>query len=369
MRIVHVIARLNDGGPARVIAALGRGMAQRGHRVSVLSGDCAPDEPDLTAAVRAAGVEVERVPGFQRRVGLGGDVGVLRALLERLRAAAPDVVHTHTAKAGVLGRLACRRLRLPCLHTYHGHVLHGYFSSAGNVAVRVIERAVAGNAWHHALTPSQARDLRDVAGIGRRRRWAVLPIPVAPVAKREARWHAQLVPGIPVVGFLGRLAAVKDAGLFLETLAELGRGHRVQGVICGDGHERAALEARARTLDVPVLFTGFVPAAEALGAMDVLLMSSRNEGLPLVVVEAASAGVPVVAPPVGGLADVIRQGGALGARRTPVALAAACARLLDDTPLRAALIASARTSAAAASLEALAPDYERLYRLVMDRRA
>jgi glycosyltransferase involved in cell wall biosynthesis len=365
VRIVHVIARLNDGGPARVIAALAREMAECGHQVTVLAGACGVDEPDCIELVQAH-APVEAVPGLKRGLSALDELRALSSLTRRLRGLSPDLVHTHTAKAGALGRLACRRLGLPCLHTYHGHVLHGYFGRAMELGVRAAERAVAGVAWHQALTPSQLRDLRDRARIGRPARWRVLPVPVPPVAPARAAWHERLSPGVPVVGFLGRLAAIKDAPLWLETLAMLARRVPVQGVICGDGQERAALESRAAALGLPVIFTGFVPAAEALGGMNLLLMTSRNEGQPLAAFEAAGAGIPVVAPPVGGLADAVRSGAVVGARRDPESLAAACARLLADPRLAAAQARRGRAAAATVTPAALAPLYERLYREIVE---
>jgi glycosyltransferase involved in cell wall biosynthesis len=123
VRIVHVVARLNDGGPARVIAALAAAHAAAGHEVHVLAGACAADERDIGDEVLPG--RVERLAGLGRRVSPLSDLLALRGLAARLRALDPDVVHTHTAKAGALGRLACRQLGIPCLHTYHGHVLHG----------------------------------------------------------------------------------------------------------------------------------------------------------------------------------------------------------------------------------------------------
>jgi len=327
VRIVHVVARLNDGGPARVIAALARAHAAAGHEVRVLAGACGPDERDVAAELFAEGM-VERLPGLGRRVSLIDDLTALSALGRRLRALAPDIVHTHTAKAGALGRLACRRLGLPCLHTYHGHVLHGYWSRPVHAALGLAERLFAGPCWHQALTPSQVRELRDVHRIGRRDRWIRLPPPVPLIEPRPAAWHAALPAGRPRVLFLGRFAPVKDPGLWLETVAALARLRPVQAVLCGDGALRAAAEARARELGLDAVFTGFVPAAEALGCADLLLMTSRNEGMPLTAVEAAGAGVPVVAPPVGGLADAVRWRLARGAGRDPAALAAACAAAL-----------------------------------------
>jgi glycosyltransferase involved in cell wall biosynthesis len=135
-------------------------------------------------------------------------------------------------------------------------------------------------------------------------------------------------------------------------------------VVCGDGAERGLLEARAALLDLPVIFTGYVPAAEALAAFDVLLVTSRNEGLPLAVVEALSAGVAVVAPPVGGLADLIAAGAVEAAPREARALAVACERLIDRPELRARRLAAGAALARSLAPAALAQRYDELYRAV-----
>jgi glycosyltransferase involved in cell wall biosynthesis len=362
VHIVHCIARLNEGGPARVLSGLAGALVPRGHRLTVIHGACDRHERDCAGVVAAAGAELAPLPALGRRVDPLADLRAFALMRARLAALRPDVVHTHTAKAGALGRIAARSLGLPCLHTYHGHVLHSYFGRALNGAIAATERALAGNAWHQGLTASQVHDLRDVYRIGRPGRWRVLPVPVPAVAPAAAPWHARLVPGLPVVGFLGRLVPVKDGGLWLKTFAELARRMPVQGLVCGDGPERAALEAAAAGLPgrPPVLFAGMVPAGEALQAMRVLLVTSRNEGQPLTVVEAACAGVPVVAPPVGGLADLIAAGAAVGARREPAALAAAVAVLLDPARARAQ-VARGRRVQATLLPAALAGEYERWY--------
>jgi len=326
MRILHLIARLNDGGPVRVLAALAAAHRAAGHEVRILAGACGPDERDVGDELLPG--LVERVAGLGRAVAPWSDLRALLALRARLRSLAPDVVHTHTAKAGALGRLLCRSLGLPCLHTYHGHVLHGYWSRPVHAALALGERLCAGNAWHQALTPTQLIELRDRHGIGRRQRWCWLPPPLPPVRPRAAAWHAALPTDRPRVLWLGRFAPVKDPGLWLEAVAVLHAIRPVHAVMCGDGALRVAAEAQAARLGLSATWTGFVPAAEALAAADLLLMSSRNEGLPLSAIEAAGAGVPVVAPAVGGLADAARWGVIHPAERTPQALAAACAAVL-----------------------------------------
>ncbi|MCX8040410.1 MAG: glycosyltransferase family 4 protein [Planctomycetota bacterium] len=327
MRIVHLIARLNDGGPARVIAELVAAQRAAGHRVWVLCGACPPDEPDVAERLLPAD-SLLRIPGLGRRVAPWDDLCALRAIARQLRALRPDILHTHTAKAGALGRLLARWLGLPCLHTYHGHVLSGYWHRAVHAALALLERTLAGTAWHQALTPSQLRELRDRHRIGRRRRWCWLPPPIPLVEPRAAAWHAALPADRPRVLWLARFAPVKDPLLWLHTVAELQHALPVQAVLCGDGALRAAAEAEARRLGLSATWTGFVPAGEALAIADLLLLTSRNEGLPLSAIEAAALGLPVVAPAVGGLADAARWGLLRAAPRTPQALAAACAAAL-----------------------------------------
>lgn len=357
MQVVHVIARLNEGGPARVLAALVRAVAPLGVRCTVLTGACGEGEVDRSDLVTAAGATVIPVPGLGRRVRPWDDARAFLFVLTRLRELRPDLVHTHTAKAGALGRTAARLLRLPCLHTYHGHVLHGYFSPGIDALVATIERLLAGRCWHQALTRSQWHELHQQARIGRAARWSVLPVPVTPMPVPAAPPRPR-----PVIGWLGRLVPVKDGDLWLDTLAVLRRSHDVEGLICGDGAERVRLEAKAAGLNLPVRFAGIVPAATALAGMDLLLMTSRNEGQPLAAVEAAGAGIPVVAPLVGGLADLARDGVVVPAARTPEALAQAVVFALHLSESRRT---RARSAALALAPEPLAARYVELYRQVI----
>jgi glycosyltransferase involved in cell wall biosynthesis len=362
VHVLHVIARLNDGGPARVIASLARALPQV--RQSVVHGACGDDERDASALVRDAGAALWSEPCLGRRLSPLADARALAAVAGRIRALDPSVVHTHTAKAGALGRVVCALSGRPCLHTYHGHVLHGYAGPLASALAGAAERALGSLGWNHALTQGQLEELHRHHRIGRRQRWRVLPPPVAPiipVARGASAWHAGLVPGRAVLLFLGRLVAVKDPLLWLEVLGQIDRQFPVQGLMCGDGPDRQLIAQAAARAGVPVLLTGTVPAAEALGAADLLLMTSRNEGLPLAAVEAAGAGVPVVAPAVGGLADLIGWGGAEGAHRHPAALSQACVRMLCDRVARERRIAAARVVAERLDPRALAPAYARLY--------
>ena len=363
--MLHLIARLNDGGPARVIAQLARTLPAHGFTIEVAAGRCALGEGDLGPRLKAEGLAVIDVPELGRAPSLLRDVRSLLRVMRLIREHRPALVHTHTAKAGALGRIACRLLGVPCLHTYHGHVLDGYFSPLMNRVVHITERLLAGDCYHHALTPSQEHDLACVHAIGRRSRWQVLPVPVAAVIPTTALWQRALLSNIPVVGFLGRLTAVKDVDLWLATVAEIQRHQAVQGVICGGGPERVRLEKVARQGNVTICFTGAVPAGEALAVMDVLLLTSHNEGLPLVAMEAAGCRIPVVAPAVGGLADLIQWGAVEGAARTPEALAAACIRMLGDRVARQRRTMLAAIMAGRLDPVRLAGTYADMYRSII----
>lgn len=362
MHLVHLIARLNDGGPARVLQSLGRMAVASGWQVTVLSGTVGPGEPDWSDRLRTAGLTVLNVPGLGRRLHPADDLQAVVQVLRQLHRLRPDLVHTHTAKAGALGRVVCRLLGLPCLHTYHGHVLHGYFGPGGSRLATLAERLLAEDCHLHALGPDQVAELRDRYRIGRPGFWHDLPVPVEAVPPAPASWHAGLIPGRPVLTYLGRLEPVKDPRLFLSVLTRLARQRPVQGLICGTGSLRPQVEGWARTLSVPILFPGQVPAGEALAVTDLLLLTSRNEGQPLSLVEAALAGLPVVAPAVGGLPYLGRAGLAHIVPRSCASLTAACHTHVVDG--RSELI---RERAACFLPERLWPAWQRLYRQVVGR--
>lgn len=365
LHIVHCIARLNNGGPARVIANLAREMERYGHRTTIIAGRCADDEMDLADELRAEGLRIEIIHHLGRGIAPIKDMQAFVEIYRRLKQLHPDVVHTHTAKAGAFGRLACRLLTLPCIHTYHGHVLRGYFSPSISWILKVLERFCAWRHHHHALTPSQYHELHVQYRIGEKDQWYVLPIPVSPLIAQSAEWHKNIIPSVPVIGFLGRCAAIKDLDLWVDVMVELAKSRPIQGLICGDGSERARIEERVKKSGVPVFFSGFVPAGQALAVMDVLLVTSHNEGLPLSIIEASGISgcdaVPVVASPVGGMSDVIKAGVVYGAARDASSLAAACIKMLEDVSLRKKLTDGARTYAMTITPSEMSPAYERLY--------
>ncbi len=233
------------------------------------------------------------------------------------------------------------------MHTFHGHVFRGYFGHAATRCAVSVERILASRGHLQALTQTQFQDLHQRYHLGRAWQWSVLPVPVPPLAVNPRQWHDS-----PCIGYLGRVVAVKDPELWLAVFRTVLARRPVRGVIAGDGPLRADLAAASA--DLPIEWVGFQPAATVLARLDVLLMTSRNEGQPLVAIEAVGAGVPVVAPLVGGLVDLHNAGVVQGVERTVVALADAVCAALDGPAPDPALVRGYR-------MEALLPRYLALY--------
>lgn len=373
MRILHIIARLNDGGPTRVLREWCRGLEEHGHQVHILCGRCDANEPDMSQLLRAEGIGMTILPELGRGLHPLRDLIALQRLCRAIRRLQPDLIHTHTAKAGFLGRLAARLCRRPCLHSYHGHVLSGYWSRPINACFIALERLAARWGHCHSLSPGLVAELRDGCGIGRRQRWHYLPIPIRaltpdpdpPRARAEA-WDLQgWDPLVPTIGILGRLVPVKQPLLALEAVALAAQQRPLQCLIMGDGPLRPQVEAAIAAGGLRAWCTGFVPAAAGLGLCQLLLLSSRNEGTPLSVIEAASLGLPVVATAVGGLRD-LQPGPHL--HLVPVTakdLAAAIVSVLaqrEDATLAAQITSGGRKLAESFAPAALIPGYIHLYR-------
>jgi glycosyltransferase involved in cell wall biosynthesis len=288
-------------------------------------------------------------------------LGRLVGLFRRLR---PDLVHTHTAKAGTLGRVAARLAGVPLVvHTFHGHVMEGYFSPALTRVYMGIERALARGTDRIVTVSPRVRASLLARGIGRPEQLEVVPLGL-PLQR-----FAAAVPGLarlrerlavpreaPLLGIVGRLVPIKDHPTLFAAMTreEAGAAHLV---VVGDGERRATLEALARDLGLArrVHFLGWREDLEAiLPELDVLICCSRNEGTPVAVIEAMAAGVPVLSTDVGGVADLLTHGetGWLVPPGDAAALAAGIGELLADPARRGRMVAAARPAALEAHGEA-----------------
>jgi glycosyltransferase involved in cell wall biosynthesis len=373
VRVLHVITRLTLGGAAENTLASMVALAGAGYEGPLAVGLAESDGASVEDA-RRRGVTLVDVPGLGREIGPRDLVALVQlvALVRRLR---PAVVHTHTSKAGFVGRLAARLARAPAvIHQPHGHIFYGYYG-AGRTALYIgLERLAA--CWTDRIVTLTDRgtDEHLARGIGRRVQYRTVPsgVPTAELrARAPGRAEARRALGLPadafVVGALGRLVPVKGFDVLVAALPAVAAAvPSALVLLVGDGPERAALHAQAAACGVGrrLHVTGATAEiAHALAACDVLAAPSRNEGMGRALVEAMALGVPVVAAAVGGIPAVVGdgEGGRLVPAGDAAALAEALVELGVDDGLRAKLAAAAPARAEAFSAEAAAAAMRAVY--------
>ncbi|HYL79934.1 MAG TPA: GT4 family glycosyltransferase PelF [Candidatus Acidoferrum sp.] len=374
MRVARVITRLNVGGPGRHAILLSAGMDPARFDTTLITGVVGKDEGDLSDLARARGITPRVIRELGRPIHPAHDLVALIKLVRIFRGLRPDLVHTHLAKAGTLGRVAARLCGVPCsVHTFHGHVLEGYFHPAAAQIFRWIEQRLARGTDRIVVISPRLREGILAMGIGRPERMEVIPLGLdlerfraAPSARlREA---LGLASGMPLLGIVGRLVPIKDHTTLFQAMALLqakeGAPHLV---VVGDGERRGELERLVASLRLAsrIHFLGWRNDLEAiLGELDVVVCCSRNEGTPLALIEAMAAGVPVLSTDVGGVGDVVVHGktGWLVPPADPPALAQAIRDLMAAPALRARLAAAGHAVVLERhGLEALIQRTERLY--------
>lgn len=384
IRVLRVIARLNVGGPALHVAYLSRGLAERGYDTTLVAGDVARGEESMAFVAESEGVEIVRVAGLSREIAPLRDLVAAARLAREIRRTEPDILHTHTAKAGAVGRLAAllagRARPRVVIHTYHGHVLRGYFGRLGTWLFRAVERAFArGTDVLVAVSPQVRDDLVEI-GIAPGRRFAVVrlgidlePRVATTVDRAQARRQLGIAPGRFVVGWFGRMTAVKRTDDLIDALVALrGRGVDACLLLVGDGTDRERLELRAKELGVArdVFFLGYQKdVARWYAVADAVVLTSVSEGTPVTIIEALAAGRPIVSTNVGGVADVVRDGvdGFLVEVGDTAAMAARLAEIAADPALAERLGQAGRERVLKRyAVARLVDDVDRLYRALLE---
>jgi glycosyltransferase involved in cell wall biosynthesis len=359
VRVVHIIGRMNVGGPAAIVTEL---LTHLDLDLHLLVGDVDADEADYLE-LRAPGLPVTRIGGLGRAVRPTDDARALGGLVAELRRLKPDVVQTHTAKAGALGRTAAVVARVPArVHTFHGHLLHGYFSSGMTRTIVGAERALAHVTDRIVAVGEGVRDELLVARIGTPDQYVVIPpgvtLPHAPPEREAARQVLGLPVRGAVVAYVARLTRIKRPDRMIEVARTL---PDVTFLVAGDGPLYAEVRA-----DAPpnVRFLGWRPDIENVySAADVILLTSDNEGMPVTLIEAALCGVPAVATTVGSTGEVVLDG-RTGWTVAPqsAALADALRNLLGNDDQRRQMGEAARRWADEAfGVQTMADAHRRLY--------
>jgi glycosyltransferase involved in cell wall biosynthesis len=351
--VMHVIARMNVGGPAWIVAAVTRGLNDGEFRSTLICGQVEPGEADFLE-LRDPVLPVTRLASFGRSVKILGDLQACIGLIRLMRRVRPAIVHTHTAKAGVLGRIAALIARVPIkVHTFHGHVLHGYFSPRVTALVRLSERILARVTTHLVAVGSQVRDELLAAGIGRSEQYTVIAPGVAPtfeVSRTEARQLLGVPNDIPVVAFVGRLTQIKRPDRLIEAFRlVLGEIPEAVLVIAGEGDLFESTKAAAAPLGESVKFLGWrSDLHNVYAAADLAVLTSDNEGMPVTLIEASMAGIPCVTTDVGSAREVVIDlVTGLVVASEPGALSGAMLEILRNEPLRSSFGVAARAHAEA----------------------
>ena len=384
IRVLRVIARLNVGGPSLHVSYLTEGLEARGYRTTLAAGRLSGGEGDMAFVAAGRGIDVEWIPDLQREISPASDLAVIRRLAEIMRRQRPHVLHTHTAKAGTVGRLAalvCGDGRPPVIvHTFHGHMLKNEFDPVRERVFRSIERRLAPVADALVTVSPEVRDELVEIGVAPATQFAVVRLGIElseRVGGAEDGAALRTDLGVPLerftIGWVGRMTAVKQAGDVLVTVRRLrDRGCDAALVMVGDGPDRDSLERQARELglDEGVFFVGFQQdVGPWFHAFDALLLPSRSEGTPVSAIESLAAGKPVVATRVGGVADVVHEGedGFLVAFGDADGAADRLQRLAADPALRRRLgEAGRRRILQRYRVPRLVEDIDRLYRSLLE---
>jgi glycosyltransferase involved in cell wall biosynthesis len=385
IRVVRVIARLNMGGPALHVAYLSAGLRGRGYETTLVAGSLARGEESMSFVADSLGVPVVTIEQLHREISPVRDALAVVRLARLLRAVRPQILHTHTAKAGAIGRLAVLLAigaRPPIVvHTFHGHVLRGYFGPLRAGLFRLLERWLAKLTTALVAVSPEVRDDLVALGVAPAEKFTVIRLGIElderigeSAARRD---EMRRLLGIPrerfTVGWIGRMTAVKrtdDVLLAFRRLRELG----VDACLCmvGDGPDRDHVERRASELGIvrECLFLGYQEdVAPFYGAFDAVVLPSGNEGTPVSAIEALAGGRPVVATRVGGVPDVIRDGvdGFLVESGDVEQLAGRLAELARDPALRARLGDEGRRHVVPRySVERLLDDVDRFYQSLLE---
>jgi glycosyltransferase involved in cell wall biosynthesis len=381
VKVLRVIARLNMGGPALHVAYLTAGLRDRGYDTTLVAGTLARGEDSMAFVAEDLRIDIVKIEQLGREISPFRDLLATLRLARVIRRERPQILHTHTAKAGTVGRLAAilAGTRRPpvVVHTFHGHVLRGYFGPIRSRVFLALERWLAATSTALIAVGPQVRDDLVALGVAPAERFTVIRLGIeleervrpSEDGRAETRRYLGLPPQRFVVGWVGRMTAVKRTEDVLEAFKRL-RNNGVDACLCmvGDGPDRERLERRASELGVirDTLFLGYQEdVSPYYAAFDALVLPSANEGTPVSVIEALAAETPVVATRVGGVPDVLRDGedGFLVDTGDTDGLADRLTRLAGDAELRARLGRSGRERVLDRyAVVRLLDDVDRLYR-------
>jgi glycosyltransferase involved in cell wall biosynthesis len=373
IRVMRIIARMNVGGPAVQISGLMRGFDSTEFDHRLYTGFCATGETDYLDSV-ATDVKATRIEGLGRRVSLRGDVQAFFSLIKVIREFKPHIIHTHTAKAGFLGRLASllslqKSVRV---HTFHGHLLNGYFGSFKRTLVVIAEKSLAFPTQQLLAVGDKVRQDLLEAGIGFKEKFGLMP-PGLAIGNLPSKNDALTFFGLNnkrlQCAFIGRVTQIKRPDRFLDVVSEIKKRHiDLDFFIAGDGELLEWCRERITAENLPVKVLGWQTNIDkVLSAADIVVLTSDNEGTPLSLIQAGMAGLPVVTTNVGSVPEVVLDGvTGVMADLDVHEIANALEKLVNNQALRSQLGSAAREfTLANFGVERLVDDHEALYKKLL----
>ncbi len=375
IKVMRIIARMNVGGPAVQVSGLMRGFDPSVFEQELVTGFCAADEADYLEKV-ATDVEAIRIDGLGRSIKPRADLTALFAIIKEIRRFKPDIIHTHTAKAGVVGRVASilsghKSVRV---HTFHGHLLNGYFGAGKTKLVVLVEKFLALFTDQLLAVGAKVKDDLLAVGIGNPNNFGVMPpgLQLAEVPSRSsARKELGLIDDAIYCAFIGRITQIKRPDRFLDVVAAVkSRGIELHFIVAGAGELLKYCQDRAKAENLPVTFLGWREDIEVvLAATNFVLLTSDNEGTPLSLIQAGMVGIPVIATNVGSTNEiVVNSETGLLTDLSVGQLAEAVAKVATDSSLRAKMGATGKEyTVARYGVDRLVKDHQDLYLKLLKR--
>lgn len=372
IRVMRIISRMNIGGPAVQVTGLMRGLNQSEFDHRLFTGFCADNEADYLEIV-ATDIKATRLESLGRSISVLHDIKAFLQLVKEIKRYKPHIIHTHTTKAGVLGRIASvvslqSSIRV---HTFHGHLLNGYFNSFKTSLLILVERVLSLFTHHLLAVGSKVREDLIKVGIGNLDKFSLMPPGLALgnlPAKLESQIFLGLNPERLQCAYIGRVTNIKRPDRFLDLVREVKlRGIHLDFFIAGDGELLSYCRERITQEELPVKILGWQGEIErVLVSADILVLTSDNEGTPLSLIQAGMAGLPVVSTSVGSVPEIVLDGVTGIITNLSVRdLADAIERLFHDKSLRTKLGGSGQEfTLENFSLNRLVHDHEVLYKVL-----
>ena len=370
IKVVHIVTRMNTGGVAVLIGNLMKGLDPNKFDLTLITGSCDSTEEDYLEKI-ATSIPFLKVESLQRAISPRQDFVTFIKLWKILRTIKPDIVHTHTSKAGLIGRTVSR-FAVPSakrVHTFHGHLLDGYFSPAKTKLITNLESSLSKKTHALIAMGNQVKnDLLNV-GVGSESKFSVFFPGLKPaviISKDNSKKNLEINPSLATCLFVGRLTQIKRPDRLLDAIAILkSKGVQFEFLIAGDGELSEYVSTRISKEKLPVKTLGWVKDTSlAFSASDILVLCSDNEAVSLVLIEGSQYGLPLVSTNVGSVSDVVidHSTGYL-TESTPEALADAIEKLVRDPQLRQMMGAAGKAHAERYfSLDRMIKDHSDLYR-------